>query len=145
MLWWGGGKAINSCVPIDGRGGTFMGKTLRLPTAQAASIVQRRDSLRSALNEHVATVLGKRGGYEYLPLCAHQKEPVSHYIVYIWNLPNSGVGYVFSLIRDDVARKIIARDDEAVKVVLSLLQMHKEGKASTQEAQRLRDYLFPPL
>jgi len=122
-----------------------MGKSLRLPTVQSASIVQRRDSLKSALKDHVVTVLGKRRGYEFLPLCSHQTEPVSHYLVYIWNLPNSGVGYVFSLIRDDVAKKIIARDDEAVEVVLSLLQMHKEGQAGTEEAQRLRDYLFPPI
>jgi hypothetical protein len=26
-----------------------------------------------------------------------------------------------------------------------LLQMHKEGQVGTEEAQRLRDYLFPPI
>jgi hypothetical protein len=40
---------------------------------------------------------------------------------------------------------IIAGDDEAEEAVLGLLQMHKTGQADTEEAQRLRDYLFPPL
>jgi hypothetical protein len=116
-----------------------------MPLGQSGTIRQRKDSLKEALRAHIKSILGQSRGYEYLPLCSYQREPVNHFLVYIWNLPNSSTGYVFSLIRDDIARKIIAGDDEAEEAVLGLLQMHKTGHAATEEAKRLRDYLFPPL
>ena len=116
-----------------------------MPLGQSGTIRQRKDGLKEALRVHIKSILGKGRGYAYLPLCSYQREPVNHFLVYIWNLPHSGTGYVFSLIRDDMARKIIAGDHEAEEAVLGLLQMHKTGQANTEEAQRLRDYLFPPL